>query len=79
MHIESRRRKLRTYLFFSTAARGIEAEILRGDSRGDWSEEPDPEPTIGGGGACHKNYLVINISFFTFEIHSFILLLMVIF
>ena len=43
------------YLFFSSAARGIAAEILRGDSRGDWSEEPDPEPTIGGGGACPKN------------------------
>ena len=25
------------YLFFSSAARGIAAEILRGDSRGDWS------------------------------------------
>ena len=43
--------------FYNSAARGIAAEILRGVSRGDWSEEPDPEPTIGGGGACHKNSL----------------------
>ena len=46
--------KVGAVLFFSSAARGIAAEILQGVSRGDCSEEPDPEPMIGGGGACPK-------------------------